>query len=323
MKRFVSFLLLLAVLSAARATLVVQKFATDPAAAGWQVFGDTALFQWDATNHNLAVTWDSTRTNSYFYHPLGGTFTKTNDFLVQFDLRLADIAIGVDPTMPLTFEIALGLINTNNATSPSFVRGAGTAPNLAEFTYFPNDIYDDGAVSTLFISSSNNYSGGGFANLLVLPTNTVLTVTMTYLAANQTLHTAVRTNGVRIGPIPDSYLGAGFDDFVVNALSVNSYNDAGQFPGFEGSVLAHGTVDNLVFASPLPLNSVSGAFAAGHWQTQFKSDTNWLYTLQVTTNGLAWADISAVTPGNGGVLTLTDTNAVTGKSYYRVTAQLP
>jgi hypothetical protein len=167
------------VLSVARASLVQEKFATDPAFAGWQIFGNASLFQWDSTNQALAVTWDSSQSNSYFYHPLGGTFAKTNDFLVAFDLRLADIAIGVNPAKPLTFEIAIGLLNTNDATSPTFIRGAGIAPNLVEFTYFPNDIYNEGAISTLFISASNNYSSGGFANLLELPTNVTCHVLMT------------------------------------------------------------------------------------------------------------------------------------------------
>ena len=54
------------------ANTIVERFTTDPALDGWQVFGDTNLFQWDSANQNLAVTWDSSQTNSYFYHLLGG-----------------------------------------------------------------------------------------------------------------------------------------------------------------------------------------------------------------------------------------------------------
>ena len=60
------------------ASTIVEKFTTDPALDGWQIFGDTNLFHWDSTNQNLDVTWDSSQTNSYFYHPLGMTLT-TND----------------------------------------------------------------------------------------------------------------------------------------------------------------------------------------------------------------------------------------------------
>jgi hypothetical protein len=35
----------------------------------WRQFGDGSLFQWNATNQHLEVTWDSSRTNSLFYRP--------------------------------------------------------------------------------------------------------------------------------------------------------------------------------------------------------------------------------------------------------------
>src|SRR5208283_6185793 len=87
------------------ANTIVERFTTDPALDGWQIFGDTNLFQWDSTNQNLAVTWDSSQTNSYFYHPLGATFTKADSFCVLFDLNLTD----VDVTG--YFELAVGLCN--------------------------------------------------------------------------------------------------------------------------------------------------------------------------------------------------------------------
>ena len=46
---------------------------------------------------------------------------------------------------------------------------------------------------------------------------------------------------------------------------------------FGDSRLAHGTVDNLAFASPLPVDSISTP-APG--EVQFASDTNWLYMLE-------------------------------------------
>src|SRR5882757_1025375 len=87
----------LSVLPVVRATTITENFTSDPSLDGWQVFGDTNLFQWDATNHNLAVTWDSTHPNSYFFHPLGGYLTRNDDFSIAFDLRLTDIASGNEP----------------------------------------------------------------------------------------------------------------------------------------------------------------------------------------------------------------------------------
>jgi hypothetical protein len=309
------------VLSAAHATLVCEKFATDPALDGWQVFGDANLFQWDSSNQNLAVTWDSSQPNSYFHHSLGANYSKTNDFLVTFDLRLSDIAIGTTPGKPFTFEIAVGLIDTTIATNGNYFRGYGHFPDIVEFDYFPNDINDYGAtVSTLMISSQTNYSNGGFAGPFELETNTVYHVMMVYTAANQTLHTTMAADGAPFGPIKDSYLGAGFDDFQVDAISINSYSDDGQDPDYRGSILAHGTVDNFAFASPLPAGRV---YAPAVGKVQFTSDTNWLYTLEQTADFQTWAAAAPSVPGNGKSLLLQATNPPANQSFYRVRADLP
>src|SRR5208283_6228045 len=81
------------VLSAAHcgAATLTENFSTDPLQNGWQIFGNTNLFQWNATNQNLAVTWDSSQTNSYFYHPLGTVLTRNDDFSIAFDLQLNEV----------------------------------------------------------------------------------------------------------------------------------------------------------------------------------------------------------------------------------------
>jgi hypothetical protein len=318
------YLLLSTILLAAvtgNATTIAEKFTTNPALDGWQIFGDTNLFQWNSTNQNLDVTWDSSQTNSYFYHPLGAVCSKTNDFLITFDLNLKDIAIGTDAGLPYTFQIAFGLINTRTATNGNYFRGYGYFPNIVEFDYFPNDINDYGAtISTLIISAQTNYSNGGFTDPLELETNTLYHVLMVYTAANKTLHTTMAADGAPFGPIEDSYLGDSFDDFQEDAVSINSYSDAGQDPDYGGSILAHGTVDNFAFASPLPVGAIQ-AIAAG--QVQFASDTNWLYTLEQTADFQTWSAAATATLGNGTNLILQATNAPADKSFYRVRADLP
>lgn len=311
------------VLFAARsgATTIASKFSNDPLLDGWQIFGDTSLFQWDSANHNLAVTWDSSQTNSYFYHLLDKTYNKTNDFLVMFDLRLNDITVGTTPGRPFTFEIALGLLNTTNASGPGFIRGFGSAPNIVEFTYFPDDGSGFGAsVSTLFISSENSFSSGGFTAPLALTTNTLYHAVMLYTATNQTLHTTMTADGLHFGPIQDSYLGATFDDFQVNAISINSYSDEGQYPDYQGSILAHGAVDNFAFASPPPVTCIS---APAPGTIQFGATTNWLYTLQRTTGFQSWSNVLTTTAGSTASLVLQDTNAPAANAFYRVIADLP
>src|SRR5688572_27600162 len=46
------------VLSAAQAITITENFTNNPLQNGWQVFGDTNLFQWNSVNQNLAVTYE-------------------------------------------------------------------------------------------------------------------------------------------------------------------------------------------------------------------------------------------------------------------------
>src|SRR5262245_15678496 len=89
-------------------TILLEGFASDPLARGWQVFGNSTLFQSNSTNQNVEVTWDSSGTNSYFHRPLGQILTKRDNFSLAFDLQLKDIAIGTSPGKPYTFQFAVG-----------------------------------------------------------------------------------------------------------------------------------------------------------------------------------------------------------------------
>jgi hypothetical protein len=325
------------------ATTLTESFTNDPAADGWQVFGDTNLFQWNAASNNLAVTWDSSQRNSYFYHPLGVTLNSTNDFMLAFDFQLTDIAIGTDPSYPSTFQIAIGLLNFAAATTDGFIIGTGyQAPDVVEMDYFPafSDTYHhySASVSTPMISSDNNFAEGGFTVPLTLVPGAHYHTVLTYTADNQTLHTTLSSNGVPVGPMQDSQLWDGFGDFSVDTFSINSYSQAGQdtsiytqtnyidgvgYPYnviYAGSVLAHGTVNKIFFSSPLPVTQI---LAATPGSVQFSSTTNWLYTLERTTDFQSWMDVSAPTLGTIGAMILSDTNAPTGKAFYRIRADQP
>jgi len=313
----------LLVCSHVSATTFAEVFAADPIAQGWIATGNTNLFHWNAANHNLEVTWDSSQTNSYFCRPFGTSLTKANDFMLGFDLRLADVGPGTDTNKPFTFQIAIGLLNLAQATSSGFIRGSGfEAPNLVEFNYF----WDSGfgaTVSPVLISSNNEYSDGGFTFPLELTTNALYHVTMLYTADNHTLRTAITSNGVAFGSIKDSTLGASFSDLTVDYFGVSSYSDVGQFPGFEGSVLAHGVVDNFIFASPPPVTTLKALNGSGVANVQFRATTNWLYTLERTTSFQTWSTVSAIVPGVSGTMQLQDTNPPTANAFYRVHAEYP
>ena len=110
----------------------------------------------------------------------------------------------------------------------------------------------------------------------------------------------------------------GITNFLVDTLSVSSYQD----DGFGDTLLAHGTVGNLAFASPLPIGPIHPP-AAG--KAQFVSDTNWLYTLEQSPDFQTWRSGRADGPeGNGTNLLLQATNVPVNNMFcYRVEADLP
>jgi hypothetical protein len=328
----------LCVVSESRAVTVVEDFSTDPLTQGWQVFGDASLFAWNATSGNLEVTWDSSHANSFFYVPLGMELTRYDDFSLEFDLVLKDIASNVEPGKTGPLQIGFGLLNFTGATSTNFMRaGYGEAPNVAEFAYYPAGYYDFGGgflypilptATPSFISGVNSqHYAPSFLDAYEyeLPTNQPVHVTLSYSALSQTALLAITTNGIAVGPLPglvltlaDNSQFTEADNFRVDTFSISSYSSAGD--DFD-SVLAHGTVDNVrVTAALRPIAATAGVLTNGLWQAHFFTHTNWVYTLERTTDFHSWAPVSATLRGTDDLMTLQDTNALPASAFYRVRA---
>ena len=315
------FLPLLLALPLAAATWT-EDFSSNPAATGWQIFGDTNLFTWDATHQNLAVTWDSSRSNTYFWRPFGTILAKQDDFSFAFDLRLTDLATGLTPGKTNAFEFTIGLLNFNNATNTSLWRGTGVnsahgARNTCEFDYFPDAGFGD-TISPTLIASNNQFSTA-FAFPLTLDPGALFHIAMSYTAANRTLTTTMTRNGAAFGPIPDVIFSAS-RDFRFDRFAVISWSDAGT----ADSLLAHGTVDNITLTTPPPaVQNFSIARTNSLSQAQLTSRTNFFYTLERTADFQTWANSSPTVSGTGTTLLLQDTNAPAAKYFYRVRAERP
>jgi len=300
-----------------------EDFSADPAGRGWHAFGDAALFSWDSTHQNLHVTWDSSQTNSYYYHALGTVLRSDSDFNLSFDLDLTDAAIG-----GYGAELAVGLLNLTNATSPAFFRGSGAdSPNLVEFDYFPDPagvLWFGPSITAVLVDrvgvGTNNWSTNGYLGL-ELPMSTVLRVELAYTGVDQTLRTTIWQNGTLLTTVPDAGVWPAFLGFEVDTLAVESYSDDNGW----GSLFAHGTVGHIVFtATRSPLGTLTGQFdAAGHWLVQFTSSTNWLYTLERTTDFVHWSPTAAATTGTGDRLVLRDPSSPPVGAFYRVSATRP
>jgi hypothetical protein len=327
MRHLIWTLLWLAAAFPSKAAAIAEPFDTDPRLRGWGTFGDGSLFQWNSTNQNLQVTWDSSRTNSLFYQPLGTVLAKSDDFSFSFDLRLRDIAIGVNPEKPYTFEIAIGLCNFSSITNATFFRGAGTSPtygprNLVEFDYFPDSGY--GATIAPTVVASTNAIRFSDNHPLELTPNDLFQVQVSYTASNQLLRTTVMRNGTSFAPISNLSL-AGFPDFRVDTFAIVSYSDAGQAPPqFSGSILAHGTIDNINWTVPdPPLIVLRGVHTPTRFRAHFYAVTNWLYRLEVTRDFQQWFLVAEWPPTTNGPFVLEDTEINPDRAFYRVLANRP
>jgi hypothetical protein len=326
--RLVSYALIgLSTFSARSSVAILEEdFSSDPATHGWHTFGVRSLFNVDSTNQNLRVTWDSSQTNSYFYHSLGTILGKSDDFSLQFDLRLLDINT---TTKSGPFQIAVGFMNFGEATNPNLQRGSGVDAmhgprDIVELDYFPAGYYPDfgdvaPSLSPTMVSGDNIFASG--FDLFELTTNDLFHITVAYTGSNQTLHTTITRNGGAFGPIADVSLGTNFTDFRIDTVAVCSYSDFGDA---YDSVLAHGVLDNLLITMPAPpVTNVSGNWNAGRWQVQFASQTNWIYTLERTVDVQTWTQLPGSVAGNGATLFLQDTNPPNNGAFYRVSAAKP
>ena len=285
----------------------------------WLVYGNASLFASNTNAHALDVTWDSREPNSILYHRLGNVLTRHDDFAFEFDLTLHDIEIGMTPERPYTFEVAVGLINVRNATAPAFIRGqfSGTR-NIVEFDYFPT-FSSFGATVAGTIVSSNNMFAYGHNFPLEMTMEDLFHVRMDYAASNSTLNFSMTRNGEPFGPLEPIHLSANFSDFRVDAFAISSYSDQQA----DGSILAHGTVDNIVVVYPEgPITQLVGRLAAGSFEARFDSRTDWTYQLERTSDLTTWTAVGAFVPGTGGELVLSDQAAV-AYAFYRVRAERP
>lgn len=303
-----------------RAGTLVEKFTNNPAADGWQAWGDPDLFAWDPTNQVLDVTWDSTQPNSYYYHPLGLTLTTNDGFVVQFDLTLSNaVSIGYGQ------ELAIGLLNWNEATNANFSRTIQYPPNVSpdifEFDYFP--AYDFGGytgpdtVTATIADHSASLAWG--ADYQTLASNVTYHVVLIHYPATLGISATLSTGGQVIStfPLPSNYYPTNDSGaFALDTLAVMSYSD----DGYGDDIYAQGTLANLSCASPLPVG-VLRAVAAG--QVSFASDPAWVYTLEQSPDFQTWSSAGPVTAATGTNLTLTATNLAPGQAFYRVRADLP
>jgi hypothetical protein len=197
---------------------------------------------------------------------------------------------------------------------------------LIEFDYFPDAGFGETFATTVVSSNNQIFPVHNFP--LAMTLGDTFRISLAYTSSNRLLRTAAMRNGAPYGMPPDKTLANlpldGVSDFRVDSFAVISYSDAIQTgpQAFHGSVLAHGTIDNVEFTGPQAVSNLRLTFASGIWQTEFLSRANWRYTLLRTTDWISWAPVSAAVTGNGSMLLLTDPYLTEG-AFYRIRAERP
>jgi hypothetical protein len=303
-----------------------DSFTTRPTA--WKTHNPGAI-QWNETAQNLAMTWDSRETNSFFYFPLGTTLTRQESFTFEFTIRLDDLQVGIDPLKQSTFPLCLGFLNLDQAKRPEYFRGAGVSPahgprSVIEFAYFPGTEFEP-TIGPI-IASTNNQIAYSHSHPVELVPGETYRIRLAFDSTNQTLSTGIEHNGAPYGEPPNNTIRAldynrnQFGDFRVDAFSIHSYSDGGQFPEqFAGSVLAHGVIDDVVVNWPdSPVIQITGRREAAEWVVSLDPLPTWFYTLERSIDLKAWEIVAT-----GAGPELRDTIPPAGGAFYRVYATRP
>ncbi len=305
------------------AVTISETFSSNATNGSWRVFGNTNLFQWNPTNQNLEVTWDSSKVNSYFYCPLGTIVARDDDFSVSFDIRLQNAASGTTPGKPYDMPLAIGFMNFGNATNANYSRGSGVnstygVKSLVEFDYFPAFSIYEPTLSQVIVSTNNSSWLYNHDNLQEMTAGDLFHIAMSYSSATRKLTTVVTRNGTQYGATQFISVTSTID-FRCDTFSISSYSDQNS----AGSIYAQGTIDNIaITVPPSPVQNLRGYFTNAQWSAEFNSNTNWTYLLERAGNFQNWTETSAKTNGTGSKIILADTNApgATTPQFYRVKA---
>jgi len=296
-----------------RAATITENFATNPLANGWNIYGETNLFTWDSTNQAEDVTWDSSQPDSFLYLPLGNVLAIDDDFSLSFDLQIFD-AVGYNYSM----QLAVDLFRFSDATNANYSRADATLPNVFEFGYFPDVTgYGDFITASLYDTNANFFTA---SDNLALNPGTTYSVTLWHTAGSTNLTGQVLADGDLYTTLPSLYVSGPVGDFRLDTVSISCFQD----DGYGDSILAHGSVANLVVTlPPPPVQNLTGYFTNGVWTASFTTRTNWLYTLQSSPDLKNWKAVSPNNAGTGTNLVLFDTSLATTNAFYRILAQRP
>ena len=152
-----------------------------------------------------------------------------------------------------------------------------------EFDYFPDSGF--GATISPTVVSSNGQFATSFTFPLALDPGALFHVQMNYAAtirpSRRRCSEMVRlTAASNLVTVPQS-----FTDFLLDSVAISSYSDRGA----DGSILAHGRIDNLSVHTPdPPVIRVELQRDGQGWSIVFTGQIGWSYVLERTLDWQGW-----------------------------------
>lgn len=314
------------------AVTLTEDFSTDPSSRGWQILGDTNLFSWNSSASGLDVTWDSSKSNSFFLKKLNNILSRDEAFEVEFRFHLDSLQIGTHTGKDYTFQIACGLVNTESIQQPSYLRGDGSSSvNLVEWNYFADSGFG-ATVSPVVISHAGTFSPSFTFPLEMTPGQTykvtlahdpetgILSSTLFQIAGDPITGTEVS-----LGSIEPVYLDSFSGDFRVDAVSISSYSDEGQSPPeFAGSVLAQARFYKIqVTHSGPPYTPPIPQPGEGTFGISTTGRAGWTYRLYRSSSPMDWQFTSQSHRSESGPFLLIDPAPPVHHAWYRIEAAYP
>ena len=306
--------------------LFTEDFSQNPSQRNtWWVAGDASHFHWNAEHQRLDVTWDSTRPNAFYLHPLPTILTRAESFHFRFRLQLSDLQTTPGES---TFQIAVGLVRQADSQSPGFFRGAGIHPiwgprNLIEFDYFPPSEAVTATFSAVAVATNNARWAMVNRFPFELEPSVPHQIEIRHAATESQLELRVLRDGLPLTG-GTTHLDARFGDFRVDAFAVISYNGAHQPAGYGGQILAHGSIDDIeIEYPPGPKVVLQPSSPAEPATFAIESVPGWFPVLERRVEGGPWLALPANPISTDHGWRLTDTEPPPLSALYRARLERP
>jgi len=301
-----------------------DDFTADPFASGsgrWRVVGDAGLFRWEPVSGALAVTWDSSRENSFCVLPLGRTVSAAEAVGFACDLTLTEAGPRPDSSRPQVLQVSIALVRQSLLPGGYSQRtAAGRAVDLLDFSFFPLADYGPFGIAAYVAPAAFGQirAGYSFGNSYNLADGQPHRVECRWDPLDRRLHTTL----TGAGPVQATHPPLPADDnFAVDALAIVVWNES---PTPQDSLLARGVIDNVVITRPdLPSPWVAPLTFEGLTRTvRFRGRSGFFYQLEASGDLTHWTALGESRAGTGEEIALSDLRkALFLQQFYRVRAE--